>query len=97
MKNTEKKIDEMKKEIMSVENTIDINEIENLRRVILNFANMCRIGYGHSQEQFDQLFKDNTKYHVLLKKHNLTNGRVDRDFKYIDELYQCCLKNNDFL
>jgi hypothetical protein len=89
MQNTNQKIDEL-------EHTIDTNEIENLRRSILDFANSCQNGIEHSQEQFNQVFKDNEKYHCLLKKYNLTNGRVDSDFKYIENTYQDCLKKHHF-
>lgn len=89
MQNTNYKIDEL-------ERTIDSNEIENLRRSILEFANSCQNGIEHSQEQFNQVFKDNEKYHCLLKKHNMTNGRVDSDFEYIKGIYRECLRSHRF-
>ncbi len=89
MKKVMVKIDEL-------ERTIDENEIENLRRAILEFANSCQNDTKHSQEQFNQVFKDNEKYHRLLDKYNLTNGRVDSDFKYIEDIYQECLRKHQF-
>lgn len=73
------------------------HEIDQLRWNILDFANSCRQGRRHTKDEFEHVIKAHTDYMRILKENNMENGQVDADYKYIEEIYHKCMKNNDFL
>ena len=77
--------------------TVDDNEIDRIRWEILDFANSCRNGRKHTMEEFDHVIELNTKYHAILKRRNLTNGKIDLEYAYIESLYKRCQQENSFL
>lgn len=77
--------------------TVDDNEIDRIRWEIRNFANSCRNGTKHTEDEFDHIIDLNTKYHDILKRRNLTNGKIDLEYNYIINIYRECQKKNSFL
>jgi hypothetical protein len=73
------------------------HEIDQLRWNILEFANSCRQGRRHTKEEFDHVISCHTDYERILRENKLENGQVDTDYKYIEEIYFKCMKDNDFL
>lgn len=73
------------------------HEIDQLRWHILDFANGCRQGHRHTKDEFEHVIASHTQYMKILKENNLENGQVDTDYKYIEEIYYKCMKDNDFL
>lgn len=73
------------------------HEIDQLRWNILDFANGCRNGRRHTKEEFNHVIADHTRYLEILKRNNMENGQVDMDYRYIEEIYYKCMKDNDFL
>ena len=76
---------------------IDDNERDRIRYEILDFANSCRNKRRHSIDEFEHIFEINDKYHEILERRKEKNGRIDRDMKYIQELYIKNQENDDFL
>lgn len=75
----------------------DINQIDNIRNVVLDFANSCRNGRRHSKNEFEHIIDLNSKYESLLRKYNLTNGVFAEDYKYVLSIYNDNLSKNSFL
>jgi len=73
------------------------HEIDQLRWNILDFANSCRQGRRHTKDEFEHVIAAHTQYVRILKENGLENGQVDTDYKYIEQIYYKCMKNNDFL
>lgn len=73
------------------------HEIDQLRWNILDFANSCRQGRRHTKEEFDHVIKSHSDYEKILRANKLENGQVNTDYKYIEEIYYKCMKDNDFL
>lgn len=88
--NQEKKLDDL-------QDSLDDNEIDRIRWEILDFANSCRNGRLHTQDEFIHIISLNTKYHDILAKRNLTNGLIDLEYSYIETLYKKCSEKNSFL
>lgn len=91
-------------ELSEVKNTLnqhirddDMNQIDDIRNVVLDFANSCRNGRRHSKSEFEHIIDLNTKYEALLKKYKLTNGVFTEDYKYVLGVYNDNLTNNSFL
>lgn len=73
------------------------HEIDQLRWNILDFANSCRNGRRHTKEEFNHVIGDHTRYLKILEENGMENGQVDTDYRYIEEIYYKCMKDNDFL
>ena len=87
----------MQEDIENIRGDIYENEKDRIRWEVLDFANSCRNGRKHTQEEFRHIATLNDKYNVLLEKTEDKNGVFEAEYKYINELYQERLKKNDFL
>ena len=92
-----KKQDEQKKAIEDLQDTQDDNEIDRIRWEILDFANSCKQKKRHTLDEFDHIIELNEKYHRILKRRNLTNGKIDLEYNYIVQIYKKCQEENSFL
>ena len=88
---------DLKKRMDEISNTIDENEIDRIRWEILDFANSCRNGRRHTQDEFDHIIELYAKYHIILDRRNKTNGIIDLEYDYIVRLYKQCQDKNSFL
>lgn len=94
-------LDDTKKEL---NNKIDKNKdtederyVMQLRGEILNFSNSCIKKELHTKDEFDHIIDTHAEYERIIEEKNLTNGRVDIEFEYIQEIYSELLKENAFL
>lgn len=68
------------------------------RSHILRFGDELKHGVPHSQEHFDQILLDISKYEHYCDSHpEYPNGKAVATIKLIKNTYQKCLENNDFL
>ena len=88
--NQEKKLD-------ALQDSQDDNEIDRIRWEILDFANSCRHGVKHTLDEFDHIIELNEKYHKILDRRKLTNGKIDLEYNFIVEIYKECQAKNSFL
>ena len=79
---------EMLKRIDTLELNVDTNEMDRIRWEVLDFANSCRNGRKHTQDEFEHIITLVKKYEVLLKKLGKENGVFELEYQYIKELYQ---------
>lgn len=87
----------VRKELMSVQKTVDENEKDRIRWEVLGFANACRNGRRHTKDEFQHIITLNCKYKDLLKKTGDKNGVFDAEYDYILDLYKERQEKNDFL
>ena len=88
---------EMLKRIDRLEQDVNTNEMDRIRWEVLDFANSCRNGRKHTQDEFEHIITLVKKYEGLLKKCGRENGVFEFEYHYIKELYEHCLKTNDFI
>lgn len=88
---------DIKDQIKELRHDVDENEMDAIRWEVLNFANSCRHGCRHSKDEFEHVIRQNAKYHQLLNRTNRENGVFDLEYKYIREIYERRLRDNDFL
>lgn len=68
------------------------------RSHILRFGDELRHGVPHSQEHFDQILLDISKYERYCNDHpEFPNGKAVATIKQIKKTYQKCLDENNFL
>lgn len=89
-KKMDKKFEEQKQDS-------DEKEAQRLRESIICFADSCRCGNSHTQTHYENVMRDYDKYKAYCIKHNIPNHYIDSDYRYIEDLYQHRLRNNDFL
>lgn len=90
------RLDDQDEKMDELRDSIDDNEIDRIRWEILVFANSCREGQRHTLDEFDHIIELNEKYHKILKRRNLTNGKIDLEYRYIVKIYENCQATNDF-
>ena len=68
------------------------------RRRILQFADEIRRGIRHSMEHFNDILDDITYYTTYCNDHpKFQNDKAVRSIQRIEEVYDECMRNNDFL
>ena len=75
----------------------DEKEAKRLRASIIKFADACRVGVKHTQSHFENVIRDYSDYVSYCEKHNIPNHFIDNEYRYIEEIYQECLRENKFL
>ena len=88
---------EMIKRIDKLEANVDTNEMDRIRWEVLDFANSCRNGRRHTQDEFEHIVTLVKKYEGLLEKLGKENGLFEMEYKYIVRLYEKCQQDNDFI
>ena len=88
---------EMLKRIDKLEANVDTNEMDRIRWEVLDFANSCRNGRRHTQDEFEHIVTLVKKYEGLLEKLGKENGVFEMEYKYIVKLYEKCQQENDFI
>ena len=83
--------------LSDLQDSQDDNEIDRIRWEILDFANSCRHGVKHTLDEFDHIIELNEKYHRILDRRKLTNGKIDLEYSYIVDIYKQCQEKNSFL
>lgn len=91
------KLSEQDKAMVEIRDTVDDNEIDRIRWEILDFSNSCRQGKKHTLDEFVHIIELNEKYHKILERRKLTNGRIDLEYSYIVGIYEECQRKNSFL
>lgn len=90
-----KQYDCLASKIDGLRDTQDDNEIDRIRWEILNFARSCRSGEWHATDEFEHIMDLNVKYHGLLDRRNLKNGRIDLEYNYIVRTYEQAQSGHD--
>lgn len=75
----------------------DTKEAKRLRARIIEFADSCRVGNHHTQNHFENIMRDYSDYMDYCSKHDIPNHFIDSEYKYIEDIYQECLRENKFL
>lgn len=75
----------------------DTKEAKRLRANIIQFADSCRVGNHHTQNHFENVFRDYDDYEDYCEKHEIPNHYIDSEYAYIRGVYEDCLKENKFI
>lgn len=75
----------------------DEKEAKRLRANIIQFADSCRVGDKHTQSHFENVMRDYSDYEDYCSKHDIPNHYIDSEYKYIEDIYQECLRENKFI
>ena len=88
----ERKVERLEETVEEVRRDGEERAVSDMRWHILNFAYTCRTNEKHTKEQWDHVLDQAKKYEVYIREHNLDNGVIEEDTKYIRELYNSLSK-----
>jgi len=77
----------LKKQMGEVKTDIEERTVNDMRWHILNFAQRCRMKQEHTKEQWQHVLMQCKKYETYIKEHNIDNGVIEEDTRFIRELY----------
>lgn len=83
--------------MQTIEDAIDANEKDRIRREMFTFAAECRRGEQHTLDEFRHVINIKDKYEALLEKTGDKNGVFEAEYEYIMEVYCERQRKNDFL
>ena len=104
-KDNAEKLDKLGKDIetlhdqnKTITETLERKDAEDARNHILRFGDEIKNKVRHSEEYFNQILDDITKYEQYCESHkDFKNARTVATVQIINEVYQKCLKEKDFL
>ena len=104
-KDNAEKLDKLGKDIetlhdqnKNITETLERKDAEDARNHILRFGDEIKNKVRHSEEYFNQILDDITKYEQYCESHkDFKNARTVATVQIINEVYQKCLKEKDFL
>lgn len=83
----EDKVGSLEGKVEDVRRDCEERAISDMRWHILNFAYTCRNSEDHTKEQWHHVLDQAKKYELYIEEHELDNGVIEEDTKYIRELY----------
>lgn len=92
------KVDRIDTKINKLENNVDMNEAVDRRVRILAFNDQILRNERHSKDSFNQVLEDIDFYEKYCDKHtDFKNNRAVFAIKNIEDTYNKCMKDRDFL
>ena len=81
-------LDKITEQINEIKDENDKRELSRLRYECLKFANEVRKGVQKSRREYEEIFRMEQDYELLVKKHNIKNGFMMEEMKYIHAKYR---------
>lgn len=81
-------LDNITEQINSIKDENDRREIQRLRYECLKFANEVRKGVQKSRREYEEIFRMEQSYEELIARHNIKNGFMMEEMKYIHSKYR---------
>lgn len=91
------KLDNLEKNISTVNEQLNNHIAESLRRDILDFQNSCINKRRHTKEEWTYVYKVCDKYEKHIEANHLKNSEAEEAIAYIRHVYRECLEDGDFL
>ena len=91
------RMDRLETKIEKMEHENYIKDSRDKRSEILVFASSCHNKVKHTNEEFQHILEQIEDYEALCEAHDIENGVIDAQAKYIRELYIECLREGTLL
>lgn len=94
----EKKVDSVHAELDNLKDREERRAADEARNRILRFADELRLHMKHSKEFFENILEDIDSYLCYCRCHDeYPNSKADAAIKFILEVYEQLVKENDFI
>lgn len=87
----------LENEIKGMRKDFQDEKVNNKRWNVLNFANSCRQGQSHTQEEWEHCLDELFLYEKYCEDYDIPNGVIVECAKFLRNSYHEHLTNNDFL
>ena len=92
------KIGEIKSDVESLTDRVDMNEARSARSRILRFEDNILMDGKSTKSNWDSILEDIDAYESYCKEHpNFRNGIAVHAIAHLKKTYDACLENNNFL
>lgn len=81
-------LDNITEQINEIKDENDRREIQRLRYECLKFASEIRKGVQKTRREYEEIFRMEQSYEELVKKHDIKNGFMIEEMKYIHSKYR---------
>lgn len=78
----------IKKDIVNMKVDIDNDEMQNLRYNCLCFASDVRKGIAKTRQEYEEVFRMETRYNTLIAKYKVQNGYMHEEMLYVHNQYR---------
>lgn len=100
----DKKVDDLNKKIDNVQKDLkdhiaesEMNNLQQIRREILDFCNSCMNKRKHTKEEFDFVIRECDSYEQYMEEKKIKNGVITAAIHEVRRLHQKCIEENSFL
>lgn len=87
---------EMDTKFKETERASDEKEAKRLRANIIAFSDECGRDIHHTKVHFENIFRDIDDYNKYCDKHKLENHFIEGEVRYIQSIYDECVKEHKF-
>lgn len=92
------KVDKLEKDVSAINAKVDESGAKSSRARILRFGDEIIHGVRHSKEHFDDILDVIVDYELYCEDHpDFKNGKTGPTSRLIEETYNKCLKEHDFI
>lgn len=88
---------DLKKDVKELRYEQYEKDVRDMRGEILTFANSCHNKIHHTNDEFIHIIEQISVYETLIEKHNIKNGVIEEQAKYIKDLYRELLREGSLL
>lgn len=90
-------LNDVRDDVVDLKKDFEDEKISSKRWSILNYANSCRHGVRHTRDEWYHAIDQLREYEKYVEEHNIENGVIEEEAKYLRKLYAERCENNDFL
>lgn len=83
-----KSIDDVHSEITNVKKESDEDKMQRLRYDCLCFASDIRKGIAKTRQEYEEIFRMESKYDKLIREYNIENGYMEEEMLYVHSQYR---------
>lgn len=88
---------EARGDLNEVKQDVEQMKVDAMRWDILTFANNCHCGKRHTKEEWNHVISQCQEYEDYIERKQISNGVIVEETKYLRELYQGIIRDNNFL
>lgn len=88
---------EARDDLNELKGDVEQMKVDAMRWDILTFANACHCGKRHTKEEWNHVISQCQEYEDYIERKQISNGVIVEETKYLRELYQGIIRDNNFL
>lgn len=88
---------EARDDLNELKGDVEQMKVDAMRWDILTFANNCHCGKRHTKEEWNHVISQCQEYEDYIERKQISNGVIVEETKYLRELYQGIIRDNNFL